>query len=114
DSGTIRLAGLPVSIRSPRESAQLGIGIIHQELEVIETLDVAGNIFLGREPEWGGALRLIDRARIYSETEVLLKRLGLSVSPAALLSTLSTAQQQMVEIARALSQNARILIMDEP
>ena len=114
DSGTIRVGGVPVSIRSPRESARLGIGIIHQELEVIDTLDVAGNIFLGREPEWGGPLRLIDRARIYSETHALLKRLGLNISPTALLRSLSTAQQQMVEIARALSQDARILIMDEP
>src|SRR4029078_10093827 len=65
DSGTIQLNGQAVSIRSPRESALLGIGIIHQELEVIDTLDVAGNIFLGREPEWGGPLRLIDRRRIY-------------------------------------------------
>ncbi len=54
DSGTIHFHGKPVSIRSPRESSQLGIGIIHQELEVIDTLDVAANIFLGREPTWAG------------------------------------------------------------
>jgi ribose transport system ATP-binding protein len=114
DSGTIQLGGQQVAIRSPRESAHLGIGIIHQELEVIDTLDVAGNIFLGREPVWGGPLRLIDRGRIHSETQTLLNRLGLNISPSELLSTLSTAQQQMVEIARALSQHARILIMDEP
>jgi ribose transport system ATP-binding protein len=114
DSGTIQLSGQAVTIRSPKESAHLGIGIIHQELEVIDTLDVAANIFLGREPEWGGPLRLIDRRRIHSETNVFLKQLGLDLSPSTLLGTLSTAQQQMVEIARALSQNARILIMDEP
>jgi ribose transport system ATP-binding protein len=114
DSGTIQLGGRPVAIRSPRESALLGIGIIHQELEVIDTLDVAGNIFLGREPEWGGPLRLLDRGRMNTDTKALLKRLGLNVPPSELLSELSTAQQQMVEIARALSQNARILIMDEP
>jgi ribose transport system ATP-binding protein len=114
DSGTIQLRGHPVAIRSPRESAHLGIGIIHQELEVIDTLDVAGNIYLGREPVWGGPLCLIDRGRIYSETQALLNRLGLNISPSELLSKLSTAQQQMVEIARALSQDARILIMDEP
>jgi ribose transport system ATP-binding protein len=114
DSGTIQVGGQSVSIRSPKESAGLGIGIIHQELEVIDTLDVAGNIFLGREPEWAGPLRLIDRGRIQSEARLLLKRLGMEVSPSTLLGTLSTAHQQMVEIARALSQNARILIMDEP
>jgi ribose transport system ATP-binding protein len=102
DSGTIQLGGQAVAIRSPRESAHLGIGIIHQELEVIDTLDVAGNIFLGREPVWGGPLRLIDRGRIHSETQALLNRLGLNISPSELLSALSTAQR------------ARILIMDEP
>jgi ribose transport system ATP-binding protein len=114
DSGAIRIEGREVSIRSPRESASLGIGIIHQELEVIDTLDIAANVFLGREPQWGGPLRLIDRRKIYSDTQSLLARLGLDSSPSTLLSDLSTAQQQMVEIARALSQNARILIMDEP
>src|SRR6185436_15130675 len=99
DEGTIQLGGQTVSIRSPKESAHLGIGIIHQELEVIDTLDVGGNIFLGRVPEWGGPLRLMDRGRIYSDTRVLLERLGLNVAPTDLLSTLSTAQQQMVEIA---------------
>src|SRR5262249_4193214 len=63
DSGTIEVAGRPVVIRSPREAAQLGIGIIHQELEVIDSLDVAGNIFLGREPA-GGPFRLIDRKQM--------------------------------------------------
>jgi ribose transport system ATP-binding protein len=114
DAGTIRVDGSLVSLRSPKESSHLGIGIIHQELEVIDTLDVAANIFLGREPLWGGPLRLIDRAKIQAETQIYLKRVGLDVSPSTLLGTLSTAQQQMVEIARALSQNARILIMDEP
>ncbi len=114
DSGTIQLGGQFVQIRSPRESARLGIGIIHQELEVIDTLDVAGNIFLGREPRSGGPLRLIDRRRINSESRTLLERIGLNISPSVLLATLSTAQQQLVEIARVLSQNARILIMDEP
>src|SRR4029453_15136868 len=72
DAGTIRLDGRLVSIRSPRESAHLGIGIIYQGLEVIDTLDAAGNIFLGREPSWAGPLRLIDRSRIYAEARQLL------------------------------------------
>jgi ribose transport system ATP-binding protein len=114
DAGMIRLRGEPVSIRSPKESAELGIGIIHQELEILDTLDVAANIFLGREPEYGGWLRLIDSRRMYSATEAVLRQVGLDVLPSRLLNTLSTAQQQMVEIARALSQKARILIMDEP
>ena len=114
DSGTIRFQGRTVSIRTPRESSQLGIGIIHQELEVIDTLDVAANIFLGREPTWAGPLRLVDRPRIYAQAQKVLARAGLDVSPDVLLRTLSTAQKQLVEIARALSQNAELLIMDEP
>jgi len=114
DSGTIHLHGRPVLIRSPKESTQLGIGIIHQELEVIDTLDVAGNIFLGREPTWAGPLRLVNRKAINSEAERFLARVGLKVSPEVPLHTLSAAQKQLVEIARALSQQARLLIMDEP
>src|SRR4030095_4541031 len=114
DSGTIHFHGKPVSIRSPRESSQLGIGIIHQELEVIDTLDVAANIFLGREPTWAGALKLVDRPRINSQARQVLARVGMDIAPEALLRTLSTAQRQLVEIARALSQNAELLIMDEP
>ena len=114
DSGTIHFHGKPVSIRSPRESSQFGIGIIHQELEVIDTLDVAANIFLGREPTWAGALRLVDRRRINSQARQVLARVGMDIPPEVLLKTLSTAQRQLVEIARALSQNAELLIMDEP
>jgi ribose transport system ATP-binding protein len=114
DSGTIHLNGRPVLIRSPRESAQLGIGIIHQELEVIDTLDAGGNIFLGREPTWGGPLRLVNRKAINAEAGKFLARVGLRVSPDVPLQTLSMAQKQLVEIARALSQQTRLLIMDEP
>ena len=114
DAGTIHLDGKPVSIHSPRDSARLGIGTIHQELEVIDTLDVAANVFLGREPVWGGPLRLVDRRKIHMESREVLARVGLSVSPDLLLRDLSTAQKQLVEIARALSQDVRLLIMDEP
>jgi ribose transport system ATP-binding protein len=114
DSGTIHLDEKAVSIRTPRDSAQLGIGTIHQELEVIDTLDVAANVFLGREPLWGGPLRLVDRKKIHSQAREVLARVGLDVSPDLPLRELSTAQKQLVEIARALSQDARLLIMDEP
>jgi ribose transport system ATP-binding protein len=114
DSGMIHLDGSPAAIRSPRESAELGIGIIHQELEVIDTLDAAGNIFLGREPTWAGPLRLLDRRKIYAESQTFLARVGLNISPQVPLREFSSAQKQLVEIARALSQNARLLIMDEP
>jgi ribose transport system ATP-binding protein len=113
DSGTIRINGEPVVIRSPRESARHGIGIIHQELEVIDSLDIAGNVFLGREPT-RGPLRFIDRKKIDADTIAVLARLNLRLSPRTLVRNLSTAHQQMVEIARAISLNAGILIMDEP
>src|ERR687886_457864 len=76
DSGDLRLDGVHVSIRSPAEAMRLGIGVIHQELEIIDSLDVAGNVFLGREPSRWGPLRLIDRRTIYSKTEQYLLRLG--------------------------------------
>jgi ribose transport system ATP-binding protein len=114
DSGSIHLDGKLVSIHSPRDSAQLGIGTIHQELEVIDTLDVAANVFLGREPLWGGPLRLVDRGKIHSKAREAMLRVGLDISPDLLLRELSSAQRQLVEIARALSQDVRLLIMDEP
>ena len=94
--------------------ARLGIGIIHQELELVDTLDAAGNVFLGREPHRGGPLRLLDRRRMEADTERQLARIGAPIAPRTLVRRLSTAQQQFVAIARALSMNARLLVLDEP
>lgn len=112
DAGTIKIDGQPVTIHTVRDAINAGIGFIHQELNVLDNLDVAGNVFLGREPKRGGFL--IDSEKIHAQTRIYLDRLGLDVSSRTLLSELSIAQQQMVEIAKALSLNARILIMDEP
>ena len=114
DNGTIKLNDAPVEIRSPREASALGIEFIHQELSVLDNLDVAANIFLHREPTTAGFLKLIDRKRIYSEADVLIHKLGLDISSRTPLDQLSLAQQQLVEIARALGAGARIIIMDEP
>ena len=114
DSGTIHLEGKPAAIRSPRDAAQHGIAIIHQELELVETLDVAGNIFLGREFTWGGPARVIDTKRMSREAGKVLERLGASISPRTRVAEVSLAHKQLVEIARALSLNAKILLMDEP
>src|SRR5215213_2052142 len=114
DTGTIRLHGQPVEIRSPREASALGIEFIHQELSVLDNLDVAANIFLRREPTTGGLLKLIDRKRVYRESDQILRQVGLDIPSRTPLSQLSIAQQQLVEIARALSAGARIIIMDEP
>ncbi len=114
DAGAIMINGKQVEIPSPREANALGIEFIHQELSVLDNLDVAANIFLRREPTTGGILKLIDRRRLYSEADALLKKLGLDLRSRTPLSRLSIAQQQLVEIARAVSTGARIVIMDEP
>ena len=112
DAGEIRLDGRPVQIRGVVDAMHNGIAFIHQELNVLDNLDVAANVFLGREPV--GRLGLVDRRKIFADTEPFLRRLGLDVSPRTRLDRLSIAHQQMVEIAKALSLNARVLIMDEP
>ena len=114
DSGKVKIEGKEVEIKSPSEASALGIEFIHQELSVLDNLDVAANIFLRREPTIGGPLKLIDRKRLYSEADQLLKKLGLDLSSRTSVSRLSIAQQQLVEIARAISTGARIIIMDEP
>ncbi len=114
DSGTITIDGNQTDIRSPREASALGIEFIHQELSVLDNLDVGANIFLRREPTTGGPLKLIDRRRLYSDADALLKKLGLDLKSRTPLSRLSIAQQQLVEIARAISTGARLIIMDEP
>src|SRR5262249_48167242 len=115
DAGEIRINDEPVTIHSVNDSMRLGIGLIHQELNVLPNLDVAANVFLGREPRFGGFLNLIDRRRIETETEKLLKRLGAAIYPRApQAGALSIAHRQMIEIAKALSLDTRLLIMDEP
>src|SRR5215207_323666 len=114
DAGVVKIDGNPVEIRSPREASALGIEFIHQELSVLDNLDVAANIFLRREPTKGGFLKLIDRKRIYRESDQILRKVGLNVPSRTTLGQLSIAQQQLVEIARALGAGARLIIMDEP
>ncbi len=114
DSGTIKIGGQSVVIKNVSDAIKLGIGFIHQELNILDNLSIAGNIFLGREPTRFGPLKIINRKRMWAETEPYLKQLGLNLPPKTVLSQMSIAQQQMVEVAKALSLNARLLIMDEP
>ncbi len=114
DAGSIRLDRQEVQIRSPREASARRIEFIHQELSVLDNLDVGANILLRREPTKGGWLKLIDREKLYREADALLAKLRLEISSRTPLAKLSLAQQQLVEIARAISAGARILIMDEP
>ena len=114
DSGTMRIDGDEIVLRSAWDAIRQGIGFIHQELNVLDNLDVGENVFLGREPVRAGPLRLIDRKKIHEQADIYLRRLGLNVPSNTQVKGLSIAQQQMVEIAKALSLNARLLIMDEP
>ena len=112
DEGEILVDGQPVKISHVNDAMKYGIAFIHQELNVLDNLDVAANVFLGREPR--GVLGLINRKKIHADTQPFLERLGLNIASRTRLDRLSIAQQQMVEIAKALSLKARIIIMDEP
>jgi ribose transport system ATP-binding protein len=111
DSGTIVLEGKEIEIDSPKAAQELGISIIHQEMNLMPHLTVAQNIYIGREPRIGPFVRA--RALNLRASE-LLTRLGVDLDPRALIEDLTVAKQQMVEIAKALSFNAKVLIMDEP
>jgi ribose transport system ATP-binding protein len=114
DEGAVQLDGKAVVFHSVAQSIAHGIGFIHQELNLLDNLDVAGNVFLGREPVWGGPLKLLDHTKMCEATETHLRLVGLQISSRTRLASLSLAQQQMIEIAKTLSLHARILIMDEP
>lgn len=112
DSGRLLLNGKEVICRDPREAQERGISMVHQELSVIEDLDVAENIFLGREPSRG--VGLTHRTKLDRTAKALLQKLGLEWSARSKCSTLSVGEKQMVEIARAISWDANVLILDEP
>ncbi len=112
DGGTIRFAGRPAHIASVAAATALGIAFVHQELNGFGNLDIAGNVLLGREPRRAGVL--LDRAAMRRATAPILARVGLDLDPATPLARLSLAQRQLVEIAKALSLDARLIIMDEP
>lgn len=111
DEGALLLDGQAVTIDSCRKATDLGIALIHQELNLSDNLSVAANIYLGREPH---RLGMIDKKKIRTDAAKVLDRIGLDLSPDTLVRTLSIGQQQLVEIAKALSADARVLIMDEP
>jgi ribose transport system ATP-binding protein len=114
DEGKIELEGKPVVLSSVREAKSRGIALIHQELMLAPNLDVAANIFLGNEQATLGIAGPIPRRRLHDEAERLIERVGLKVKPTTPLSNMTTGQMQMVEIAKALSLKARIIVMDEP
>jgi ribose transport system ATP-binding protein len=113
DAGAIRYKGQPVEIPDPRAGRELGISMIHQELILAPHLTVAQNIYMGREPR-GRLGFTVDDGRQVEQTAELIERLHLRLDPTAKVMSLKVAQQQMVEIAKALSFDASVLIMDEP
>jgi len=112
DAGAIRLAEREIEIKSPKQAQDLGISIIYQELNLVPHLTVGENIFLGREPRLGPGV--IDQRKLFRMAQGQLDALAVSLDARAIVSALSIAQQQMVEVAKALSLQAKILIMDEP
>jgi ribose transport system ATP-binding protein len=114
DSGEVRIDGAPAVVRDVHVATAHGIAFIHQELNLLDNLDVAGNVLLGREPTRGGVLHLVDRRKMRDLVRPYLAQLGLDVPPETPVAGLSIAQQQLVEIAKALSLDARVLVMDEP
>jgi ribose transport system ATP-binding protein len=113
-SGAIIIDGVEHSELTVKSSTNAGIAFVHQELNLFENLDVASNVFIGREPRFGGILNLIDQAALRERVTPLLRRLGVDFGPNEQVEDLSIAQRQMVEIAKALSFDARVIIMDEP
>jgi len=114
DSGQVLINGAGVNFYSPSDAMKHGISLIHQELNLADNLTIADNLFLGRELLWAGPLKLLDRKAMLKLGAKFLARVGLDVDPSVLVGSLPPGQKQLVEIARSLSLNGRILIMDEP
>ena len=111
-SGEILWKGKPLDVHHPWEAQQAGISTIYQELTLCPALSVAENVFLGREPRRANGL--IDWAKMNRMTRETLARLKVDVPPTAQVASLTVANQQLIEIARALTMNAQLIIMDEP
>ncbi|MFH0981950.1 MAG: sugar ABC transporter ATP-binding protein [Planctomycetota bacterium] len=111
DGGRLLLDGQPMTFRAPAEAAEVGVSMVHQELAFCPNLSVAENLVLGRMPARAGFLR---RRELQRQAWAMLERVGLAIDPATPMSELSTAQEQLVQIAAAVGRRARIIIMDEP
>ena len=111
DSGTIEFGGEPVVMASPHDAQRRGIATIYQEFTLAPNMTIAENVFIGREP---GPSVFVDWGKMASDTRTITERLGLELQPLSIVRGLSVAEQQMVEIARALSMKSRLIVMDEP
>ncbi|HYW31548.1 MAG TPA: ATP-binding cassette domain-containing protein, partial [Gemmatimonas sp.] len=111
DAGTIAIHGTEVALRSPHDARAHGVAIIYQELTLVPGMSAAENVFLGRAPTRFG---FVDHAAMGRDAGAVLRRLGVQLDPHRAVASLSLAEQQLVEIARALSLDAQVLVMDEP
>jgi ribose transport system ATP-binding protein len=113
-SGSIKVDGREHAALTVNDAINSGIAFVHQELNLFDNLDVAGNVFIGREPLKGGPLKLVDNKALHRQVQPLLDKLGVDFEPDTLVADLSLAQRQLLEIVKALSLEARLVIMDEP
>ncbi len=112
DGGTITMDGKPVTFTSPRDALDNGVAMVHQELNQVLRRSVMENMYLGRFPTT--KLGMVDSRKMFNETKAIFTALEIDVDPRAIIGTLSVSKRQMVEIAKAVSYNARILVLDEP
>ena len=112
DSGTITMNGQPVTFTSPRDALDNGVAMVHQELNQVLRRNVMENVWLGRFPT--NKLGIVDSKKMYEETKAVFEQLEIDVDPKQIIGSLSVSKRQMVEIGKAVSYNARILVLDEP
>ena len=111
DEGQISLEGKPINFKNPKEALENGVAMVHQELNQCLDRTVADNLFLGRYPTRAG---VVDEARMLTESNKLFTSLNMNVNPKTIMRTMSVSQRQMVEIAKAVSYDAKIIVLDEP
>ena len=109
--GEILFEGAPIAPRSPKEAQDIGIGFVHQELSLCPHLTAAENIFIGRLPHKGG---MLDFKRLWADADMVLKQFNANFPSSALVSELTVSEQQIIEIAKSVSLNCKLLILDEP
>lgn len=114
DQGEIYLGGSRMEVHNPKDAMEKGISMIHQELNTVLDMEVAENIFIGRELLKNKQLKIVDRTRMREESAGYFKELEIDIDPRALMRSLSVAQMQLVEIVKAISMNSKIIVMDEP
>ena len=112
DSGSIKLNGQPVRFNNPKQALEQGVSMVHQELNQVLKRSVMENIWLGRFPK--NKLGLIDEHKMYQDTKAIFQQLNLDIDPRTIIGKLSVSQRQMIEIAKAVSYDAKVIILDEP